>query len=67
MSSAFVCNLNLFPSTFLELCHGQENLIKGFKKSKQDTALSLNALFHFMKFQQKPLNSFGVMLPDTKV
>ena len=58
-----------FPSALLELCQGQQNwiseIIQIVSKAEQRflyTALSLNIVYHFMNFQQNPLNSFVVML-----
>ena len=68
----YLCMHFEFQSALMELCQGQETWIseKFQKVSKAEqrcwyTALSLNIIYHFMKFQQNPLNSFWVM-PTTK-
>ena len=59
-------NFNKIPWTVLELCPGQENLIKGNNKkvSKAElwflyTALPFNVFYPFI--QQNLLNSFGII------
>ena len=63
----YLCMHFEFPSALLELCQGQENLrsklIQRVSKADQSflyTALSLNIVYLFMKFQQNPLNRFGL-------
>ena len=61
-------NLNKIPSTVLELCPEQENLIQGNNSKRKQgrvkvlyTALSLNVFYPFIKFQQNHLNRVEVM------